>query len=308
MNIFLVSQLSPKSDYSSDWIDEVSEKLKSYFIEFNSIEDIKDVYIGVIFDEFHESSLYDINKFHFKKKKKELEFDVFLDFKKLKSISKDVFISELLNKIERSIIVVMNQQLKTSNFRAFHELFSKFQLDFPEIGLISVAKESSHLNKSTIDRNKQVIQYKSLGDGEFWSIINKIYLNKKASSFENSTEDLIQHLQKLTDEQIIGFHISLREKMEELNKKKIVNVFAKITGFVSDDLWIENRCRLISLGETIFNKAIVDPKFLLEIENVNWDEGEALIYVADTVIKEKHKNKYYNEMPSEIASSVLGIL
>ena len=126
-----------------------------------------------------------------------------------------------------------------------------------------------------------------LKDKVFWKLIASSK-EEHPDNFSAQMKYLTVSLSKLPNEQIVGFEMTLREKVIQLWDYKIKSLYQIIYGeYISTDAFIYFRFWIVSNGEKFFNKALRDTDELADKIKYS-DDGEGLIYVADNAFIKKN--------------------
>ena len=137
-----------------------------------------------------------------------------------------------------------------------------------------------------------------LSDSIFWKLI-KASKAKHPDNFDFQMEYLTEQLSKLPNEQIVGFEMTVREKVIELWDYNIKSLYQIIYGdYVSTDVFIYFRFWIVSNGEEFYRIALRETDELAELVNSN-DDGEGLLYVADNAYLIRNGNSSGIELPRD---------
>lgn len=143
-----------------------------------------------------------------------------------------------------------------------------------------------------------------LSDSEFWGLIEKSK-TKYPNEFDAQMDDLTQQLSKLPNEQIIGFEMTLREKVVQLWDFNIKSLYQIIFDeYLSTDGFIYFRFWIVSNGKEFFKKALEDMDKLAEADLEGYYDGEGLMYVADEAFTVKNGDVSEEELPRDQAHDV----
>ncbi len=121
----------------------------------------------------------------------------------------------------------------------------------------------------------------------FWEIISK---SLEKSHSQNSQEDrLIELLLELTPQQMIGFRLRTDKLLYESYTSEMWCAAYLMNGGCSDDGFEYFRCWVISLGQQIFEKSLIQPDTLIDFIQDHQEiyEFEDLWYVAIRAFENK---------------------
>ncbi len=119
-----------------------------------------------------------------------------------------------------------------------------------------------------------------LTDSIFWSLIESSKL-QHPHNFDQQMDYLTKELSKLPNAQIVGFEMTLREKVVQLWDYNIKSLYQIMYGkYISTDLFIYFRFWIVSNGQEFFDSALTHTDELAPKIEIN-EDGESLLYVAD---------------------------
>lgn len=116
---------------------------------------------------------------------------------------------------------------------------------------------------------------------EFWNIIE---IGKDSDEPENV---LKEELNKLGAEEVASFQKHFEDIFDKADAWNLWGAAYLIGGGCSDDGFIDFRYALISMGKSIYEKAIADPDSLASLGRDIEIDNELFGYVAGTVYEEK---------------------
>jgi hypothetical protein len=297
MKIALVSYLSPKTASLASEIDDISDKMQLFF-GAKSFEEVEELYIGIEISQFKKTEMTQISNMHLNKKRKTLEFNVTFGMDNIFITDKKKFKRSFLLKLETVLFDILVKQLSLLDGTFIMNLYQDFMTMY-----LNASLNSKEIPVVEINRNRTSFAYSKLEDEDFWKLINNSFVN--SPNFDEGISKLEIELKKLSNEQIIGFHLTLREKLIKLNKKEIVAVASNNISMITDDSFLELSCRIVSLGSDFYYNVIDFPP-ILNTKDINWQQGESLAFIADKSIKEK--SEYYDDLPSQIGNALFGSL
>ncbi|MBY9007007.1 MAG: DUF4240 domain-containing protein [Candidatus Lokiarchaeota archaeon] len=125
-----------------------------------------------------------------------------------------------------------------------------------------------------------------MDDSEFWNIIDKS--SNKTNDQEEQYENLKDILKNYESEDIISFNLCFAQKTNELYRWDLWAVAYIINHGCSDDSFKYFRNWIISRGKDFFNDALIQPKKIGEVINID-DKifFKEIGYVADNAYEEK---------------------
>ena len=143
-----------------------------------------------------------------------------------------------------------------------------------------------------------------MSDEKFWSLISQSK-SKYPEDFYGQIQFLTSELSLLSDEEIMGFECTFREKVIELWDYKVKGLYQIIEGeHVSKNDLIYFRCYLISLGKDAFETALKKTDQLsIHIDRTHWS-GKEMITVADFAYQKKYPQFEESKLPSKVGRAV----
>ncbi|MER2997970.1 DUF4240 domain-containing protein [Pontibacter populi] len=140
-------------------------------------------------------------------------------------------------------------------------------------------------------------------DKQFWSLIEESEA-KHPNKFDAQMNYLTQRLSTLTNEEIIGFEATLKEKMIELWDYNLKSLYQIVQDeYVSTDGFIYYRFWIISNGKDFFQRALANPDLLADEIQATYD-GQGLMVVADNAFKLKNGANTNLELPRDVTTAV----
>lgn len=305
MKIGINSQTSPKTKHLSDYINEIERCCKQEF-EHIHIDDILAMcYLGVNLSEF-ESKINIVSNYKNYKAERGIEFILNLDIKKYINNNLEQFKFNFFNDFKIGALEVFEKKVKNKNLGEIviltmeKALFNRANQTIND--LISIILNANSKNTITTD----IIQYKALKNDIFWQLISEAFLS--SNNFQEGVKALENLLSRKEDLDIIGFQITLRKLIKELDNDFIINKAKTINGYVTDDLFLYMKCKLITKGANFYKQLKNKSDVLIDHEYFEFNEGELLLYVADNSIEIKYEGNYNSELPSYIAQQKYGVL
>lgn len=141
---------------------------------------------------------------------------------------------------------------------------------------------------------------------EFWTIIDSTL---EAKDQDEQLGLIKTELKKLSDAEIVSFDNIFRELHGELYKWSLWMAASIITGYWSDDGFIDFRYWVISKGRIVFENALKNPDSLAEVitqsDIDNYAAFEEFGYIASRVYEERTGRDIWdvNELSLEVGES-----
>ncbi len=142
-----------------------------------------------------------------------------------------------------------------------------------------------------------------MNDELFWALIGESKA-KHPSNFDAQMSFLIHRLASLSNEEIIGFEATLKEKVIRLWDYK-VKAFYQILfdEYLSTDGFIYFRFWIVSNGNDFYNMTLTNPDQLADEVQASY-EGERLMVVADDAFELKHGPNSGLKLPRDVTTEV----
>ncbi|MCS4485939.1 DUF4240 domain-containing protein [Staphylococcus americanisciuri] len=118
--------------------------------------------------------------------------------------------------------------------------------------------------------------YKYMEEGVFWSIIDK-YLKGK-----DTTEFLVKKLSKLKKKEIIEFHNTFADRVNNLSKLKVYDPSVSYENYLSEDTILYTKCYVIAQGRIYYDKVLSSGTLDLSDDRHDFEE---LLYVTEEALE-----------------------
>ncbi len=142
-----------------------------------------------------------------------------------------------------------------------------------------------------------------MNDQQFWNLIEESKA-KHPNEFDAQMKYLTQRLSTLTNEEIIGFEATLKEKVIELWDYNVKSLYQIVQDeYLSTDGFIYYRFWIVSNGRDFFQRATVNPDSLVDEIQATYD-GEGLMVVADNAFELKNGENTNLELPRDVTTAV----
>lgn len=142
-----------------------------------------------------------------------------------------------------------------------------------------------------------------MNDEQFWALVEESKV-KNPNEFEAQMNYLTKQLSTLTNEEIIGFEATLKEKVIALWDFNVKSLYQIVQDeYLSTDGFIYYRFWIVSKGRIFFQRAIADPDLLADEIYATYD-GEGLLYVTDNAFKLKNGANTDLELPRDVTIDV----
>lgn len=157
---------------------------------------------------------------------------------------------------------------------------------------ISCSTDKTNKDMGLFDRFKKEKIEKThvlMDEDRFWSLIET---SKQASDdLEAFTENLTKALKKLTNAELIGFHLREQKLRFDSYTSELWCAGYIMNGGCSDDSFEYFRCWLIAQGKDAYYSALKNPDWLVNLysEDVDDYDFEDLMYAATEVFEQKNK-------------------
>lgn len=141
-------------------------------------------------------------------------------------------------------------------------------------------KKTEQNKRELLDSSLTNKTSRMMNEGQFWNII-QISLNKSISQ-DDQEAWLINELQKLSLEEIIGFRLRTDKLLYDTYTSEMWCAAYIMNGGCSDDCFEYFRCWLISRGESTYKKAKQNPDLLIDevVDGQDLYDFESFWYVA----------------------------
>ncbi len=140
-----------------------------------------------------------------------------------------------------------------------------------------------------------------MNETKFWEIIETAAI-RSDEDFDELISIIENDLLLLSKEEVIDFECILRKKIIEADHFNVMMAQRIIDGHVNDDIYLNFRCWLITLGKDIFENAIKDPDYLSDYVNTDtFPDFEDLLYVAGNVFSKITGNEEDESIPRNFA-------
>ena len=160
-------------------------------------------------------------------------------------------------------------------------------------------KHNNKLSMNQIDISNLQPTSAMLDEALYWEIIDKSALN---TSNQNDQEAyLIQIIEQLSPEQMIGFNLRTDQLLYKSYTSKMALACYSLNDYLSDDTFEYFRLWVISLGKDTYNNVNTNPDALLPYLNPISDyyDFEGLWYVAQKAFKNKTGKEIYDYIDYE---------
>lgn len=145
--------------------------------------------------------------------------------------------------------------------------------------------------------------YHKLSEQAFWQLINQSKDQVKYTLQEHIS-NLTKLLSTKSEQEIYGFEYTFREIIMKSNHYNIMAMTKIIDGVVGDDNFLYMRCRLVLAGKDIYYNSINNPDST--VDEFTFDEdGESLLYVADSAFQSKFGSDTDKDLPRDYAGGVI---
>ncbi len=139
-----------------------------------------------------------------------------------------------------------------------------------------------------------------MNESEFWGLIDRS--RQEAGGGELQAAALTKTLSGLPESDIYEFECSFRTHMMRAYHFNVLATAKLLEGYVSDDTFIYFRAFLISMGRETLDAAIENADALA---NLQIDDGEWMLYVADNALKQKFGEHTPKTLPRDRAPAHL---
>ena len=223
------------------------------------------------------------------KSKKMIEYSVKLDHAIIVKSNKEQIQEILANAIIDSLDIITVLKIKDFDVERFR---ADLQLFFSKVDTFCALTPDNESSVNTETTKKKVKRdYVKMDIDAFWHIIDTA-VNKSGGGVEKKMLLIRESLQHLTPEELIGFEITLRERIIEADHYNIMAAAKIIEGWVSDDSYLYFRCWLISKGRNCFENALKNADSIDKcITKDEVPDGEDLLSVASEVYEEKTEDE-----------------
>ena len=142
-----------------------------------------------------------------------------------------------------------------------------------------------------------------MNDKQLWSLVEESKA-KHPNKFDAQMNYLTHRLSTLTNEEIIGFEATLKEKVIELWDYNVKSLYQIVQDeYLSTDGFIYYRFWIVSNGRDFFQRAKANPDLLADEIQATYD-GEGLMVVADNAFELKNGANKNTELPRDVTTAV----
>jgi hypothetical protein len=138
---------------------------------------------------------------------------------------------------------------------------------------------------------------RKMSEAAFWKLIEQS-IDASDDTIEGQTSYLEERLTTRSENEIIGFELTLRDMLRQSYHCNVTALLKIIDGWVTDDPLLYFRCRLILYGRDLFYTVIENPNNLTERLDSDM-AAEDLLYVADKAFIQKFGDDTDKTLPRE---------
>ena len=301
----LVQELSWRLDEKGRMITVVSDELEKHFVGTNYGSFIGMFLICIICVESESESFHPVRPPKYSKKDREFGYDINLDFESFLNADMEEARKILGTAVLNSVKAIRRKRIGDFDLTKFEEDLRNF---LNERGWLlsgaDVNMASENLSTTTVshleDEERELPA--PLSEDTFWSIIEESRAKMGAEiDTERQCEFISVILSTRSEDQIVGFELTLRDLIRTANHFKVMAACKICEDYVGDDNYLYFRAGLVSFGRDIFYATLENPDACAEALILNI-EGEDVLYIADNAFKKKFGNDSSKPLPRDLAS------
>lgn len=257
---------------------------------------------GPLSDAWRNIETGTVSQLKYTKSKKMLELTVSLNYNEVKIASNDELIEILKRGISKSQEKVKPLKIKDFNLDAFYKdlevlLDDREWLKHPE------KYEKPFFVFKPEREQEEIPKELKMALDDFWDLIQES-IAESQGNVENQIVFMIDRLSAKSEEEIIGFELTLRELIKRGYDYNVVGLLKVIDGTVTDDSLLCFRCRLILYGKEAFYAVLRNPNALVRMYSAD-SQSELLLNVADHAFINKFGENTDRERPGDVANKYI---
>lgn len=288
----------------SSLITAISNELEKFFSEREYGYSVKMFLICIICMENPNDPFHPVRLPRYSKKHKEFGYDLKLDFEMFFNADMNQARKILATAVLNSVKAMRVKKIRDFDLLRFEEDLRNF-LD--ERGWLLSRKETdlysenlSAMEVGCFEDDKSELP-SPLSEDTFWSIIDESIVKMGSEiDIERQCEFISDVLSIKSEDQIIGFELTLRDLIRSANHFNVMAACKICESYVSDDNYLYFRAGLISFGRDIYYVTLKDPDSCSEALILNID-GEYVMYIADNAFMKKFGDDTDKPLPRDLA-------
>lgn len=271
---------------------------------------VQEAYFGIscsgpLSDTWKDIDTGEISQMKYTKTKKRLELTVNLGFHEVMKANDVELVGIVKKGISRSKDKVKSLKIDDFDINAFYcDLdcllgdieWMKHPEKYQKPHFLYQPEESEEQVNEEMDALKMNQDY-------FWRLINKSIIESKCD-LENQINVLIRELSLKSEDDMIGFELTLRDLLRLSYDYNVMGLLKIINSYISDDTLLYFRCRLILYGKEIFQTVLRKPNSLncrLEYDA----RSEFLLTVSDQAFINKYGGNTGKDLPRDFAKDYI---
>jgi hypothetical protein len=298
----------------------ISFYLEYFFKNKNYGDGVKVFYLGVLCNEFPPDTLLsDTLEKKYYKKRKELVYDILLDYHAVTELNLIDIQAMLTNEIQIALKRIGNEfKIIDFDLENFHkDLQEALELIAPDVtaifgnwgeftegemlqkfdAFLQIQEHNDRMllkeeSKKEVEKEKLEVSklpHSSMNVAAFWRLIEKTK-QESAGEQEKHEELLIEALSRLPYPDIGTFHAIYHFYHQLADRPKLITAAAIICDGLTNDDFEYFRPWLIGEGEKVYKKALANPDSLVDVVKTDeFAEFELLMAVAIEATERKHE-------------------
>jgi hypothetical protein len=238
-----------------------------------------------------------VSHLKYTKSKRQLELTVSLGYDEVKSANDDQLIEVVKKGLLMSYDAVASVHIKDFDIDAFYRDLEELLTDREWLKHPDKYKKPPFVYRPE-GQKADIPEELKMDQDSFWNLIEES-LAAGGGDIAGQIEFLISKLSAMSEEEIIGFELTLRELIRRGYDYGVVGLLKAIDGRVTDDTLLYFRCRLILYGKEIFYTVLRNPNFLTQKLDSD-GQAEHLLGVANMAFIAKFGPDTDKDLPTDI--------